>query len=194
MATIEFFWDIGSTNTYFAFRDLAGIVARTGAEVVYRPFNLGYVFRHHDYVLAEEPRAKLRYRREDLMRWAEWKGLPFRMPDEFPIKTSRALRGALVMQEFGQQEAYLERLFSAYWERNTNVAEYATILELIADLEIDPERFLARAESDEIKTRLIDSTNDGLARGIFGAPTCLVGEDMFWGKDRMDFVERACAT
>ncbi len=193
MRTIEFYWDIGSTNTYFAYRDLAGIVARTGATVRYRPFNLGYVFRHHDYVLGEEPRAKLRYRREDLMRWAEWKGLPFRMPDEFPIKTSRALRGALVMEECGKLDGYLDRLFTAYWERNVNVAEYATILELIADLDVDEAAFLERAESDDIKAALIQSTDEGLSRGVFGAPTCIVGNEMFWGKDRMDFVERACA-
>ena len=193
MATSEFFWDSGSTNTYFAYRDLAGIVARTGAAVLYRPFNLGYVFRHHDYVLTEEPRAKLRYRRDDLMRWAAWKGLAFRMPDEFPIKTSRALRGALVMQEWGKQEAYLARLFRAYWEENTPVADYAAILTAIADLNVDEDAFVARAESEEIRARLIEDTNDGLSRGVFGAPTCFVGKDMFWGKDRMDFVERACA-
>lgn len=192
MATIEFFWDIGSTNTYFAYRDLAGIVARTGAQVLYRPFNLGYVFRHHNYVLAEEPRAKLRYRRQDLMRWAAWKGLAFRMPDEFPIKTSCALRGALVMAEWGQQEAYLDRLFRAYWEENTPVADYEAILAAVADLGIDNDAFVARAQSDEIGERLAASTNDGLERGVFGAPTCIVGKDMFWGKDRMDFVERAC--
>ena len=146
-----------------------------------------------DYVLGEEPRAKLRYRREDLMRWAEWKGLPFRMPDEFPIKTSRALRGALVMEEWSKLDGYLDRLFTAYWERNVNVAEYATILELIADLDVDEAAFLERAESDDIKAALIQSTDEGLARGVFGAPTCIVGNEMFWGKDRMDFVERACA-
>ena len=192
MATIEFYWDIGSTNTYFAFKDLAGIAKRTGAAVVFCPFNLGYVFRHHDYVLSNEPRAKLRYRREDLMRWAAFKALPFQMPDEFPIKTSRALRGALVMEELGQQQAYLDRLFRAYWEENTPVADYPAILASIVDLDVDPDEFVARAESEEVRSRLIENTNRGLARGVFGAPTCIVGGEMFWGKARMDFVERAC--
>lgn len=191
MTDIEFYWDIGSTNTYFAFRDLAGIVARTGAKVDYRPFNLGYVFRHHEYKLMEEPRTKLRYRGEDLRRWAEWKKLPFRMPDEFPIKTSRALRGALVMKELGLEQPYLDRLFRAYWEQNVNVQAYSTITSLIADLNVDAGEFVERAESEPIRQQLIDSTNEGLERGIFGAPTCMVGEAMFWGKDRMDFVERA---
>ena len=60
------------------------------------------------------------------------------------------------------------------------------------DLAIDPDEFVARAESEEVRSRLIENTNRGLARGVFGAPTCIVGGEMFWGKDRMDFVERAC--
>ena len=93
---IDFYWDIGSTNTYFAFHLIKPIAAETGASISYIPFNLGYVFRHHNYALSDEPRAKLANRGRDLQRWAEKHELPFRVPDKFPIKTSRILRGALV--------------------------------------------------------------------------------------------------
>lgn len=66
--TVDFYWDIGSTNTYFAFRLLPGVLARTGASVRYHPFNLGYVFRQNNYVLMDEPREKMRYRKRDLER------------------------------------------------------------------------------------------------------------------------------
>ncbi|MEC9252773.1 MAG: DsbA family protein, partial [Pseudomonadota bacterium] len=142
---IEFFWDIGSTNTYFALHLIRPIVARYGAELVMHPFNLGYVFRHHQYVLAEEPQAKLQNRGRDLRRWAEKYRLGFRMPDTFPIKTSRALRGALVAREFDREGAYIDRLFTRYWEENdASISEYEGIASLAKEIEIDPDLFITR--------------------------------------------------
>ena len=98
--SVEFFWDIGSTNTYFAFHLLRPLAAKYGATIRYVPFNLGYVFRHHNYALTQEPAAKMKNRKVDLMRWAKRYDLAFQVPKEFPIKTSRVLRGALVFNEF----------------------------------------------------------------------------------------------
>jgi len=190
---VDFYWDIGSTNTYFAFKLLPGVLQQTGASVRYHPLNLGYVFRHYNYTLMDEPREKLRYRRRDLERWAEHYGLPFRMPDKFPIKTSRALRGALAMRRLGKEQPYLDALFAAYWENNIAVDEYDNIVPLAESLGIDGDDFTGLAESGEIKAELVDMTGAALARGIFGAPTFVVGEEIFWGKDRMDFLERELA-
>lgn len=189
---IEFFWDIGSTNTYFALHLIRPIVARYGAELVMHPFNLGYVFRHHQYVLAEEPQAKLQNRGRDLRRWAEKYRLGFRMPDTFPIKTSRALRGALVAREFDREGAYIDRLFTRYWEENdASISEYEGIASLAKEIEIDPDLFITRCEDDEIKRQLIDMTQNALDRGVFGAPSFYIGDELYWGKDRMDFIEDA---
>ncbi|HBP15287.1 MAG: 2-hydroxychromene-2-carboxylate isomerase [Pseudomonadota bacterium] len=189
---IEFFWDIGSTNTYFALHLIRPIVARYGAELVMHPFNLGYVFRHHQYVLAEEPQAKLQNRGRDLRRWAEKYRLGFRMPDTFPIKTSRALRGALVAREFDREGAYIDRLFTRYWEENdASISEYEGIASLAKEIEIDPDLFITRCEDDEIKRQLINMTQNALDRGVFGAPSFYIGDELYWGKDRMDFIEDA---
>ena len=115
---IQFYWDVGSTNSYFAFHLLRPIAEEFGAAIEYIPFNLGYVFRHHKYVLSEEPKAKLKNRATDLKRWAKKYSLPFNVPEQFPIKTSDALKGSLVMRRFGLEEAYIEKLFSTYWEDN----------------------------------------------------------------------------
>jgi len=188
--TVDFYWDIGSTNTYFAFRLLPGILARTGAVVEYHPFNLGYVFRHYDYILMDEPPEKMRYRKRDLERWADQLQLPFSVPKEFPIKTTRALRSALVAREHGVEEALMNALFTAYWEKGVSVQEYDSILPLVEGIGLDSDSFQARAESQEIKDALIASTQNGLERGVFGAPMFIVGDEMFWGKDRLDFLER----
>lgn len=191
---VDFYWDIGSTNTYFAFKLLPDVLRRTGASVRYHPFNLGYVFRHFSYKLMEEPREKLRYRRQDLERWAAYHNLPFRMPERFPIKTSKPLRGSLAMRRFNKEQEYLDALFSAYWEQNIAVDEYDQILPLVDSLEVDPDAFVSLSESEEIKRELIDSTEAALVRGVFGAPTFMVGDEMFWGKDRLDYLERTLDT
>jgi 2-hydroxychromene-2-carboxylate isomerase len=187
---IKFYWDIGSTNTYFAFHLLRPMAARYGAQIEYVPFNLGYVFRHHHYVLAEEPRAKLKNRKIDLMRWAQRYNLAFRMPDEFPIKTSRTLRGALVMREAGCEEDYMEAIFRRYWEDNDpTIADYEGLASTAQALGMSADEFSARCESPEIRAQSIELTDIALADGIFGAPSIRIGDELYWGKDRFEFVE-----
>ena len=159
-----------------------------------RPFNLGYVFRHHNYVLMDEPKAKIANRIVDLQRWARRHKLPFKMPGKFPIKTSPALRGALAMRRFGKEWDYLEAIFAAYWERDdASVAEPDGLRPVVAALGVDPDRFAALADSPDIRHELIAETDAGLARGVFGAPTFVVGDEIFWGKDRMDFIDEELA-
>src|SRR5689334_12113452 len=154
--TIEFYWDLGSTNSYFALHLIKPVAARHGARLVPRPFNLGYVFRHHNYVLMDEPKAKIANRIVDLHRWARRYQLPFRMPTKFPIKTSPALRGALAMRRFGKEEAFIEAIFAAYWERDdASVAELGGLRPVAEALGVEAGRFAALCESDEIRHELI---------------------------------------
>lgn len=186
---VELFWDAGSTNAYFALRLLPPILARTGASLALRPFNLGHVFRVQTYVLMEEPPAKIANRKRDLDRWAERYGLPFRFPSTFPIKTSRVLRASLAMRRRGKEHAFVDAVMSAYWERDEDIRTHEALAPLVAALGEAPADIAALAESEEIRAELAASTDDGLARGVFGAPSMFVGEELFWGKDRLDFVE-----
>jgi 2-hydroxychromene-2-carboxylate isomerase len=192
--TIDFYWDLGSTNSYFALHLIKAVAAKHGATVVPHPFNLGYVFRRHNYVLMDEPKAKIANRITDLHRWARRYKLPFRMPSKFPVKTSPALRGALAVRRFGKEWDYLEAIFAAYWERDdASVAELEGLRPIAEALGIDSDGFLALVDSEEVRQELIVETDAGLARGVFGAPTFVVGDDIFWGKDRMDFIDEALA-
>lgn len=187
---IKFYWDIGSTNTYFAFHLVRPLALRYGSAIEYIPFNLGYVFRHHNYVLMEEPKAKLKNRKDDLLRWAQKYQLPFRMPDEFPIKTSRVLRGALAMRQFDLEEAYLEAVFRRYWEANdATIQTYEGLSSSVEALGVDTQAFIDAAESEAVRQALITATDTALAEGVFGAPTIGVEDAIYWGKDRFDFVE-----
>jgi 2-hydroxychromene-2-carboxylate isomerase len=193
--TIEFHWDLGSTNSYFALHLIKPVARKHDATVVPHPFNLGYVFRKQNYVLMEEPKAKLRNRRIDLMRWARRHGLPFRMPTRFPMKTSPALRGALAMRRFGKEWEFMEEIFAAYWERDdASVGEIAGLRPIAARLGVDPGGFVTLLDSAEIRDELVSETDKALQRGVFGAPTFFVGDEMFWGKDRMDFIDEELAS
>ena len=188
--TIDFYWDIGSTNTYFALKLIRPIAARHGAALVMHPFNLGYVFRHHNYVLADEPPAKHANRRRDLERWAEKYGLKYRLPDVFPIKTSRALRAAIAMRAWGKEQAFIDEIFRRYWEENdASIADYGGLCEVAAAMGVEARELEAASESAPVRQALIDATNTGLERGVFGAPSIVVNGELYWGKDRMDFIE-----
>jgi len=187
--SIKFYWDIGSTNSYFAFHLLRSIAKEFGALIEYVPLNLGYVFRHHNYVLNEEPKAKLKNRGIDLQRWARKYDLPFKVPEDFPIKTSAALRGSLAMRRFGLEEAYIEKLFSTYWEDNDSSIKAAEgLIPLVTELEVSQPEFTSMINSEEIRQEFIDLTQLALSKGIFGAPTMVVDEEIYWGKDRFDFI------
>ena len=187
---LDMYWDVGSTNTYFALKLIKPILVRNNVELVLHPFNLGYVFRNNNYELMKEPKAKLRNRKQDLMRWAKKYDLPFSIPREFPIKSSRVLRGSLVMRRFGLEVPFVEKIMDRYWEQgDASISEYAGIRSTVLELGVDPDEFEALSASEEIGAELAKSTDEGVERGVFGVPMIIVGDQLFWGKDRMEFVE-----
>ena len=190
MTTIDFYWDLGSTNTYFAMKLIRPIASRYNAKIIWHPFNLGHVFKTNDYVLMNEPKDKLNNRYDDLMRWAKKYNLPFLRPKNFPIKTARALRGAIAMRDWGLEETFMDAIFREYWELdNGGISEYSELKKIANRLGVDPATFESRSESEHIRNALIDSTNAARMKGVFGAPSLIIDKELYWGKDRMDFVE-----
>ena len=190
MTTIDFFWDLGSTNTYFALKLIRPIAERHHTDIAWHPFNLGHVFKTNEYVLMKEPKEKLNNRYDDLMRWARKYDLPFLRPKNFPIKTARALRGALAMREWNLKLPFMDATFSEYWEKgNGEIGEYLELRKIAEQLGVDPDEFEAKSESESVRQSLIDSTNKAREKGVFGAPSIIIQDELYWGKDRMEFVE-----
>jgi len=188
--SVELFYDVGSTNSYFALHLLKRLADRYDAKVVYQPFNLGYVFRNNNYVLMDEPKAKLKNRKRDLMRWAERYDLPFTIPPRFPIKTSIALRAVLAARHFGKEEEFIFAVFAHYWEGiDDRIDQLDTLKAIAIALDIDAQDFASTVDSAPVREELIGSTNRALERGVFGAPSIVIGDELYWGKDRMEFVE-----
>lgn len=188
---IDFYWDPGSTNTYFAWHLLKPVVLNNGANIKPKSFNLGYVFRQHRYALTDEPLAKMRNRKRDLLRWAAQHKLPFRIPDQFPIKTSKILRAAVAMRLWDQEAAFIDAVMAQYWEQNdSSVAGDDGLVALAQRFSIPASEFREALTAPETGQIVIDETQGGLDRGVFGAPTVMIEGEIYWGKDRMEFVER----
>ena len=124
------------------------------------------------------------------MRWAKKYDLPFHIPRAFPIKTSRALRGAIAMRQWGLEEQFIEAIFSAYWEDGDgNIGDYLSLRPIAQSLGVNAMEFEAYAESEKVRQALIDATNKAIQRDVFGVPSIIIEDQLYWGKDRMDFIE-----
>jgi 2-hydroxychromene-2-carboxylate isomerase len=190
---VEFFFDVGSPAAYLAWTQMPRLAAETGAEVVYRPFLLGGVFQATANKSPMEVPAKGRYMVGDLQRFALRYGIPFQHNPHFPINTLTLMRGALGLQmrEPAKLQAYGDAVYRAIWVDQRNMNDPQAVGAVLQAAGFDPQQLLALAAEPEVKERLKAVTQEAVARGAFGAPTFFVGEAMFWGQDRLDFVKEA---
>lgn len=193
--TVEFFFDFGSPYTYLAYHQLPKIAAKHGAQIIWRPILLGGVFQATGNHSPMEIPAKGRYSVIDLQRWAQHFGVPTRMNPHFPINTLPLMRGAVAMQMQGEAvfQRYLAAVFSAMFERPRNMGLPQEISAALEENGMDAGAFLIAINDPAVKEQLKTNTTQAVERGVFGAPTFFVGEQMFWGQDRLDFVDQALA-
>lgn len=188
---VEFYFDFGSPNTYLAHTQMSGIAERTGAEIVYRPMLLGGVFKATKNVSPALHPLKEAYMRADLPRCARHWGVPFAMNPHFPINTLHLMRGTLALRDENIFSAYVDTVFRAVWAEEKDMGDPAVVADVLGGIGIEPEDFVARISADGIKQGLIAATEAAVGRGIFGAPTMFVGDEMFFGQDRLHHVEAA---
>jgi 2-hydroxychromene-2-carboxylate isomerase len=200
MKTVDFYFDYSSTNSYFAAFMLPEICRRHDAQVNWLPLHSAALFRGTGFdVMAMTPR-KARYLWRDHQRYAEFTGLPFRKPTRFPIKTAAALRATLMIASLAGDKAenytssvtaaFTQAVMRAYWERDEDIGDADVLSALARRISVDGDRLVALSGSEDARARLTSLNERAVARGVFGAPMFFVGEEMFWGKDRLDFVER----
>lgn len=193
--SVDFYFDFGSPAAYLAATQIPHVCADTGAELVWKPMLLGGVFQATGNHSPAEIRPKGPYMTVDLGRFAKRYGVPFEHNPHFPINTLLLMRGATGMQlkepeRFG---AYVDAIYHAMWVEPQNLNDPATVGAVLQAAGFDPGAVLALAGLQEVKDRLKAVTQEAVARGVFGAPTLFVGDQMFWGQDRLDFVREALA-
>jgi 2-hydroxychromene-2-carboxylate isomerase len=190
---IEFWFDFGSPTTYLAHTQMPKVAADTGARIDYMPMLLGGVFKATGNQSPVMVPAKGRWMADDLARFARRYGVPFRFNPHFPINTLTLMRGAvgLQMRQPERFMPYVDAVFHAMWVEPVNLGDVAVLAATLGAAGFDATQMQALAGDADVKARLIANTEAAVARGVFGAPTCFVGDEMFFGQDRLDFVREA---
>lgn len=192
---VEFFFDVGSPASYLAWTQLPALCQSAGAELVYRPMLLGGVFQATGNASPAAVAAKGRYTNVDLGRYAKRYGVPLVINPHFPIITLLLMRGAtgVQMRLPDRLQDYLRGVFHAMWVEPQNLNDPALTAQALSAAGFDPAQILALTNDAEVKAQLRATTEEAVARGCFGAPTMYVGDQMFFGQDRLEFVREALA-
>ncbi|MBI1199667.1 MAG: 2-hydroxychromene-2-carboxylate isomerase [Phenylobacterium sp.] len=196
--TIDFIFDFGSPNGYLAWKVLPAIAARTGAEVNLIPCLLGGIFKatnNRSPVEAfGEVRGKLAYEGLETRRYVEKHGLTAYRPNpHFPVNTLLIMRGLIAARRMGVGERYLEAVLSAMWEQGLKMDDPEVVVRTLDAAGLDGQGLVAATQDPEVKAELAANTTAAVERGVFGIPTFFVGDEMFFGKDRLGQVEEEAA-
>ena len=191
--TVEYFFDVGSPTSYLAWAQLPKIAVETGARIAWRPMLLGGVFKATGNASPVAVPAKARWMNDDIPRWARRYGVPFAFNPHFPINTLTLMRGATGVQMRRPADflRYLDVVERAMWEAPKNLGDPAVLAMTLGAAGFDADEFIALVGDADVKARLVATTEEAVARGVFGAPTFFVGDAMFFGQDRLDFVREA---
>lgn len=196
--TLELIFDFGSPNAYLCMKALPELLDRTGADLVITPCLLGGIFKatgnKAPMVQYADAPAKLAYENLEMRRFIERHGLTkFRVNPHFPVNTLTIMRGAIVADDEGTLDDYVDAVNRAMWEDGLKMDDPEVIAAFLSANGFDGPALLARTQEPDIKARLIANTEAAIARGAFGIPTFFVGSEMFFGKDRLAQVEEALA-
>jgi len=191
--TVELFYDFSSPNAYFAAMQVPKIAQHQGAKVRFRPFLLGALFKSlgREQLPSMATPARAKHDFKDLQRWSKKHGIPFNFASRFPLNTVKPLRLVLAVEAAGlDPEPLTLALYQRYWVDDKDISDDSVLEAELAAWGL-PSSLLEETQSPEIKQALKENTAEAERRGCFGAPTCIVGEEVFFGKDRLDFVADA---
>lgn len=193
--TVEFFFDVGSPASYLASTQLPALCAEQGARLVYRPMLLGGVFQATGNASPASVPSKGAYTQKDFQRFARRYGVPFQQNPFFPINTLVLMRALIGTQLHMPErfEALLAAVFKALWQDQLNLGEPQVVGEVLTRAGFEPMAVLALTAQQDVKDALKASTEEAVRRGVFGAPSMFVGDELFFGQDRLDFVREALA-
>lgn len=194
--TVELIFDFGSPNAYLCMKVLPELLDRTGADLIITPCLLGGIFKatgnKAPMIQYADAPAKLAYEHLEMWRFIERHGLTrFRLNPHFPVNTLTIMRGAIVAGDEGILDDYVDAVNRAMWEDGLKMDDPEVIAAFLSANGFDGPALLARTQEPEIKAKLVANTDAAAARGVFGIPTFFIGDEMFFGKDRLAQVEEA---
>jgi 2-hydroxychromene-2-carboxylate isomerase len=187
---VEFFFDCSSPWTYLAFHNIQPLARQHGFEIEWRPILVGGIFNSVNPTPYESRKnavpLKQAYMLKDLADWARQAGLTIKFPPKiFPINSVKAMRGCLWLKPQGLLVPFATKIFDAYWGHEHDIADDQILGSICTQLGIDPQAFFAAIQQDEYKNALRANTDEAIRRGAFGSPSMFVGDNMYFGNDRL---------
>lgn len=193
--TFEFLFDFGGPNSYLAHKVLPEFCAGHGAEAIYVPVLLGGLFKitnnQAPLIRYAETPAKRNYEMLEFDRFVKAHKIPFTMNAHFPINSLHLMRGAVAARHLGCFMPYVEAVMAAMWEKGANMGDADIVRATLDEAELDSAAILLKADDAEVKAELVANTEKAAERGAFGVPTFFVGDEIFWGKERLSQVADA---
>ncbi|RZO91200.1 MAG: 2-hydroxychromene-2-carboxylate isomerase [alpha proteobacterium HIMB114] len=190
MKKIDFYFDISSPYSYLAHEQIKRFEKENKIKVNYMPILLGGIHQLANITAPGLNPSRAKHMIKDLKICADWFKVKFQFNRYFPLKTVNIMRGALIAEKEGFLNNYVDQFYKAAWVDSLNLNDGKILERFIKNMNINPKSFIEKLSDQKIKDDLKTKTNIAFKRGVFGAPTFIVGSKMFFGQDRLEFVFR----
>jgi len=188
---VDFYFDYGSPATYLAWTQIDKIINDGNAKLNMIPMLLGGVFKETGNSSPAFIPAKSKWMGKDLKKHAEIYGVEYNSNSIFPINTLNLMRGAIAAKKMNIFEKYSEAIFTGIWVKDVNLGDISILQDYLNKNGIDSIQLFDLVQSDKIKTELIENTKQAVEKGVFGAPTFIVNNELIFGQDRLEFLKMA---
>ncbi|MDP3675262.1 MAG: 2-hydroxychromene-2-carboxylate isomerase [Novosphingobium sp.] len=198
MVEVQFLFDFGSPNAFLVHRVIPAIEQRAGVKFAYVPILLGGLFKltgnQSPATAFAGIKNKPEYNQLEMRRFLERHGIAdFVFNPHFPVNTLQLMRGAVAAQDLGVFERYVDAVYDAMWTKGLDMGQAEVVAAELAAAGLPVEQLLTQSQVPEVKQRLLDNTQRAFERGAFGSPSFLVGDELYFGKDRLREVEEEIA-
>ena len=183
----EFYFDFGSPYTFLAHKEIRRIEKENSIKIKYMPILLGGLLQSSGIKANADIPIKGKYMIRDCKLWAEKYNIEFKFNSYFPIITLNLMRCVLVAKKNGFAQNFINKVFDAIWKDGLNLNDNTIVEKLLKNFDINPKKILIEAGEYKIKDELKKRTDDAYKKGIFGSPTFIVNNKIFWGQDRLEF-------
>tara|TARA_B100000963_G_scaffold326460_1_gene313510 strand:- start:5601 stop:6188 length:588 start_codon:yes stop_codon:yes gene_type:complete len=186
--SFDFYFDFISPYSFLAHKEIRKIEKKNSIKIRYRPILLGGLHNLHGIKAPAFIPAKAKHMIRDCKLIAEKNNIKFKFNSYFPIRSLNLMRGVFVAEEDNYKSYYIDSLFDSIWQDGLNMNDENVVFKVLKNLNINPKTFVLRSTSSSIKDILRQKTNEAYEKGIFGAPSFISNNKIFWGQDRIEFV------
>ena len=184
----DFYFDFSSPYTFLAHKKIRMLEKEFSIKIKYKPILLGAILKLTGATANADIPIKGKYMIKDCKLWAEKYNIDFKFNSYFPINTLSLMRCVLVAEKKGFAKNFIDKVFNAIWKDGLNLNDEYIVQKLLKNLDINPKTFLIDSVEAKIKNELKERTEEAYTKGVFGSPSFLVNNKIFWGQDRLNFV------